>query len=281
MGRKPRLEEEGGIYHVIQRGNNREYIFNDDMDKDYLIGQFCLLCGITGCHVYGFVIMGNHYHLVLKTSTEPLQSVMHRLNLRYSKYYNREHEHTGHVFQGRYKAIPVSDERYILSLVRYLHQNPVRAGICKRVEEYRWSSDSFYRENNNDWVDTDLVLDILSDNRKTSVKEYIDFMSDEEGGDYESIDVIGDILESRSAVIREGEKSGLENLDNILLATGVNEQDFNQIKNGSRKRNLTVYKRAYAEEALKLNYTMKAIGENIKVSDVAILDLLRRNNLIT
>ncbi len=281
MGRKPRLEEEGGIYHVIQRGNNREYIFSDNTDKDYLIGQFCLLCGVTGCHVYGFVIMGNHYHLVLKTSAEPLQSVMHRLNLRYSKYYNREHEHTGHVFQGRYKAIPVSDERYILSLVRYLHQNPVRAGICKWVEEYRWRSDSFYRENKHDWVDTDLVLDILSDNRKTSVKEYIDFMSDEESGDYESIDVIGDILESRSDVKREGKKSGLKNLDDILLATGVNEQDFNQIKNGSRKRNLTMYKRAYAEEALKLNYTMKAIGENIKVSDVAIFDLLRRNNLIT
>jgi REP element-mobilizing transposase RayT len=270
------LEEDGGIYHVIQRGNNREYIFSDDMDKDYLIGQFCLLCGITGCHVYGFVIMGNHYHLVLKTSAEPLQSVMHRLNLRYSKYYNREHKHTGHVFQGRYRAIPVSEERYILSLVRYLHQNPVRAGICKWVEEYRWSSDSFYRENKNDWVDTDLVLDILSENRKTSVKEYIEFMSDEESGDYESIEVIGDILESQSVLKREEQKIGLKNLDDILLATGVNEQEFNLIKNGARKRNLTMYKRAYAEEALKLNYTMKAIGENIKVSDVAILDLLRR-----
>lgn len=281
MGRKTRLEEEGGIYHVIQRGNNREYIFGDDTDKDYFIGQLWLLCGITGCHFYGFVIMGNHYHLVLKTTAEPLQSVMHRLNLRYSKYYNREHGHTGHVFQGRYKAIPVSDERYILSLVRYLHQNPVRAGICRSVEEYRWSSDSFYRENKDDWVDTGLVLDILSGNRKTSLKKYIEFMSEKESVDYESIDVIGDTLESRSAGKREEKKIGLKYLDDILLATGVNEQEFILIKNGARKRNLTMYKLAYAEEALKLNYTMKAIGDNIKVSDVAILDMLRRHNLIT
>ena len=100
MGRKTRLEEQGGIYHVIQRGNNREHVFGDDTDKNYLIEQFCLMCGVTGCHFYGFVIMGNHYHLILKTSAEPLQAVMHRLNLRYSKYFNRKYERTGHVLSG-------------------------------------------------------------------------------------------------------------------------------------------------------------------------------------
>ncbi|MFA4884729.1 MAG: hypothetical protein WC601_02935 [Desulfotomaculaceae bacterium] len=118
-------------------------------------------------------------------------------------------------------------------------------------------------------------------NNREYIFSDIEFMSEEENGDYENIDVIGDILESRSAVKREEKKSGLKNLDDILLATGVNEQEFSLIKNGSRKRNLTVYKLAYAEEAIKLNYTMKAIGDNIKVSDVAILDMLERHNLVT
>lgn len=279
MARKPRVEAESGIYHVIQRGNNREFIFDDDTDKEYLAGQFKLLCAVTGLDIYGFVIMGNHYHLIIGTSAEPLQSVMHRLNLRYSKYFNRKQGRSGHVFQGRYKAIPVMDERYILSLLRYVHQNPVRAGICRRVEEYRWSSDSFYHGNTNDWIETGLVLDMLSGTRKTAVKKYIEFMAEEENGDYEND--VGKVSESRSAVAREEERSGRKSLDDILLATGVNELEFKLIKNGSRNRNLTGYKLTYAIEALKLNCTMKAIGNNIKVSDVAIHDMLKRNNLIT
>ena len=187
-------------------------------------------------------------------------------------------------FQGRYKAILVRDERYILTLVRYIHQNPVRAGICRRVDEYRWSSDSFYRENKNDWVETSLVLDILSGNRVTGLKEYIELMSVMESGDYENNDVLGGNLESQSTglvVKKEIGESDRNNLDDILLATGVNEKEFYLIKNGSRKRNLTEYKIAYAKEALKLNYTMRAIGDNIKVSDAAILDMLERHNLIT
>ena len=115
MGRRPREEEEGGIYHVIQRGNNREFVFEDDADKEYLIDQFMFLSG-SSCTIYGFVIMGNHYHLVLRTAGETLQAIMHRLNLKYSKYYNRKYTRSGHVFQGRYKAIPVRDEKYILGL---------------------------------------------------------------------------------------------------------------------------------------------------------------------
>lgn len=274
MGRVPRYEEEGGVYHVIQRGNNREHVFGDDKDKDYLTGQLSLLCMSSVCQVYGFVIMGNHYHLILKTSTEPLQSIMHRLNLLYSKYYNRKYERSGHVFQGPYKAYLVRDESYILALVRYIHQNPVRAGICRKVEEYRWSSDIFYRENKNDWVETSLVPDILSDNRVNGLKKYAELMSEMECEDFKKPDAIC-YLENKTAESAIKKEKSRKSLDDILLSTGANEQDFNLIKNGSRQRYLTGYKLAYAEEALKFNYTMKAIGNNIKVSDVAIIDMLK------
>lgn len=278
MGRKPRVEQEGGIYHVIQRGNNREFIFGGDIDKEYLLELFRPLCEVA--IVYGYVIMGNHYHLILRTSSEPLQTIMHQLNLRYSKYFNREHGRSGHVFQGRYKAILVRDESYMLSLLRYVHQNPVRSELCRRVEEYRWSSDSFYRENKNDWVEVGLVLELLSGNMKTAVEKYMEFMAEEEHRDYESASVIGE-TESRSSSEREKKKSDRGRLDEILMSTGVSEQEFNLIKSGSRIRNLSGYKLAYASKALNLNYTMKAIGDNIKVSDVAILNMLRRNNVIS
>ncbi|OPZ75613.1 MAG: Transposase IS200 like protein [Firmicutes bacterium ADurb.Bin456] len=277
MGRKPRVEEEGLVHHVIQRGNNQEFIFAEDTDKEYLTGLFRLLPA-AGYNIYGYVIMGNHYHLLLGSSVEPLPSAMHKTNLRYSKYFNRKYGHTGHVFQGRYKAFPVRDDSYLLAVLRYIHQNPVRAGVCQGVCEYKWSSDSYYREhkNHNNWVRVDLALDILGNSREKAVKGYADFMAvaEKDNCNYESSVDTGGVPEDNFCLEKEENFPRLS-LDEVLLATGVNEQEFLLIKSGSRHRNLTAYKLAYAVEALKLNYTLRAIGKNIKVSDAAILYLMK------
>ena len=277
MGRRPREEQDGGIYHIIQRGNNRSFVFEDDTDKEYLVDQLWLLSK-NSCKIYGFVIMGNHYHLVIRTAGETLQSIMHRLNLKYSKYYNRTHNQSGHVFQGRYKAIPVREEKYLLSLLRYVHQNPVKAGVCSRTEEYKWSSERHYRglESKNSWLDTGLVLDTLSSDRKAAVKMYMDFMAEEENGDYENRKAIGDIPETDRNQEIKAKETKPKTLDEILAATGVTEEDFKLIKTGSRRRSLTAYKLKYSTEALALNYTYKATGENIKISDVAIIDMIKK-----
>lgn len=280
MGRKMRVDYKNGIFHIIHRGNNREFIFGEDADKDYLIGQLSILSRDMGYGLYGYAIMGNHYHLIVQIRVETLKSVMHRINLRYSKYFNRKYERTGHVFEGRYRAIPVAEEKYMVVLLRYIHQNPVKAGICKSVEEYSWSSDRYYRKNIKDCVEIDLVLDMLSGSRKSALEKYKEFMAQEETGNFENIRVIGkseDNPEIRTSYQR-GVRKGL---DEILLSTGINEKEFELIKNGSRKRNLTGFKLAYAREALEANYTLKEIGNNIKISDVAIVDMLKRHNLIT
>jgi len=279
MGRRPREEEEGGIYHIIQRGNNRESVFREDRDREYMTGLLYLISK-TGCKIFGYVIMGNHYHLVLKTGKELLQKVMHRLNLRYSKYYNKEHDRTGHVFQGRYKAIPVREEKYILALLRYVHQNPVKAGACKRVEEYGWSSDSYYRKGKNGWVETSLVLEMLSKKQGIALKKYAQFMSIEEKENFEGVTVIGAGVPTTAAGGREkenAEKEKRKSVDEVLRATGVSEEEFNLIKAGSRRRDLTEYKLRYAREAITLNYTLKEIGVNINTSDIAVFQMLRRH----
>jgi len=159
-----------------------------------------------------------------------------------------------------------------------VHQNPVKAGTCKEVEEYRWSSDWHYRKVKNGWVETSLVFGMLSKDQKSALKKYAEFMSIEEKENFESIAVIGEKRASRTAAVRKEEAEKRKSIDEILRATGVSEEEFKLIKAGSRKRNLTEYKLKYAREAIKHNYTMKEIGANIKTSDVAIVQMLGRHN---
>ena len=123
-------------------------------------------------------------------------------------------------------------------------------------------------------------MDMLSADREAAVKKYIEFMAGEETGDYENVRKIGYTSGSQPVLIIE-KTASRKSLDEILLATGAKEQEIELIKSGSRRRTLTKYKLTYAREALRLNYTLKAIGDNIKVSDVGILDMLRRHNLVT
>lgn len=95
--------------------------------------------------IFGYVLMDNHYHILIQTMDKKLQEIMHQINNKYSKYFNCKYKRVGHVFQGRYESIIVQDERYLLGVIRYIHQNPTKANICHTVDEYKWSSDVFYR----------------------------------------------------------------------------------------------------------------------------------------
>jgi REP element-mobilizing transposase RayT len=115
-----------------------------------------------GCRVYGYVLMDDHYHIIIQTLDKKLQDIMHQINNKYSKYFNGKYKRVGHVFQGRYKAVLVQDERYLLKLLRYVHQNPIRAGICKLVGDYKWNSDIYYRKNIDSFVNTRVIFEMLN-----------------------------------------------------------------------------------------------------------------------
>ena len=275
MGRDPRIEYSGAIYHVMQRGNNKEYIFNEDIDKGYFIKQIKEMKVGMGFKIYAYALMNNHYHFVFQRLGEPLQTIMHQINNKYSKYFNYKFKHTGHVFEGRYKAILVQDERYLLSLVRYVHQNPVVAKISLGVENYKWSSDLFYRRNIKDFIDIDTVLDIISKNRSESIKIYKQYMLQNDSADYDTTKVIGE--EAYQVLCKSRERvEERKRLDEILIETDINSDDYELIKSGSRKRHLTQYKLAYIKAAIGLSYTLKVIGQNIKMSDAAVIDIVNR-----
>lgn len=273
MGRKPRIEYAGAIIHVIQRGNNKEYIFENIEDKEFLIKEVINMSKNVVFRIFGYVIMNNHYHIILQTMENPLQNIMHRINNKYSKYYNYKYSRSGHVFQGRYKAIHIQDENYLLSLIRYIHQNPIKAGICKLIEEYRWSSDDYYRNNINGVIDIEVVLETISKNRDLAVKQYKEFMQKIDDNSFIGKDSVGN--EAFEMIVKAKEHVPVrKRLDEILTGTGVSMEDYELIKKGSRKRHLTGFKISYANKALKSNYTHKEIGKNINLSDAAISKLL-------
>lgn len=275
MGRKPRLEYPGGVYHIIQRGNNREYIFGNDHDKRFIIDLIKEYRDKFKFDLYGYVIMSNHYHLILKLSYVPLQDIMHRINNKYSRNFNKTYNRTGHVFENRYKGILVIDDKYLLSLLRYVHQNPVLARMCKWVSDYPWSSDRLYRLNNksNGIVNIDFILDIFTKDRVDAIKSYIDFMDEnkkEDIGVFEDADVIGAV---NTRVIDEYIKSDTKSLDKILKDVTEDETLYNNIKEGSRKRNLSRYKKEFIDIAIKSGYTMEEIGKSISISATAIFKI--------
>lgn len=152
MPRQPRKKSNTGIYHIMLRGINRQSLFEDDHDR-YKFVRILDTCReeavgnerIRMFDVYAWVIMGNHVHLVLRFLGEDssMQHVMKRICVAYAYYYNQKNERIGPVFQDRYRSEPIEDERYLFNVVRYVHMNPVKAGMCDDPIEYSWSS---YRE---------------------------------------------------------------------------------------------------------------------------------------
>jgi REP element-mobilizing transposase RayT len=140
MARPLRIELHGGLYHITSRGDRREAIFLDDADRRQwltLLGEVCARYNWF-CHAY--CLMDNHFHIVVETVDSNLSAGMRQLNGVYTQWHNRTHDRVGHVFQGRFKAVMVQREGYLLELARYVVLNPVRAGMCNQPDHWPWSS---------------------------------------------------------------------------------------------------------------------------------------------
>ena len=177
MARKPRIHFPEAVYHVILRGNAGQNVFRED--QDFLRFYRLIEEGRKryAHRIHAFCLMPNHVHLVIQVGETPLSRIIQNLSQRYTSWINRKHEKSGHVFQGRYKAIVIDADSYLLELIRYIHLNPVRAGLVSLPEHYPWSSDDSYKdESKHSWVTTDWVLSQFSDNRNHARKRYKKFL---------------------------------------------------------------------------------------------------------
>lgn len=179
MTRPLRLEFPGALYHVTSRGDRRGAIYCDDSDRIAWLAVLADTCSRYNFVVHSFCQMTNHYHLLVETIDGDLGRGMRQLNGAYSQYFNHRHGLVGHVFQGRYKAILVQKESYLLELARYVVLNPVRAGIVTTPEQWRWSSQRYFQdgEDQPSWLETDWLLGHFGDDRARARCAYMEFVA--------------------------------------------------------------------------------------------------------
>ena len=163
LPRTARETSDSLIYHVMLRGNNREPIFTDNRDIDIFLQKLAAVKEKFSFKIYGFCFMVNHVHLCLKESESGLISkFMHDLETSYVAWYNIKHTRCGHLFQGRFKSKPVESSDYLVNVIRYIHLNPVNAGMCKYAADYVDSSYGAYVGNDPGLIDRDDIFDIIA-----------------------------------------------------------------------------------------------------------------------
>jgi len=179
MARKPRIHIEGGYYHVMLRGNGGDVIFSNDEGRYHF--YMLMQEGVERFEhrIHAFCLMDNHVHLVIQVGKISLSRIMQNLSFRYTRWFNTQQKRTGHLFQGRFKALLVDGDSYLLALVRYTHLNPVRAGMVKDPFEYGWSSHLAYTGAHTlPWLTSEPVLSQFSSQLELARKSYVDFVLD-------------------------------------------------------------------------------------------------------
>ncbi len=179
MARPVRIEFEGALYHVTSRGDRREAIYEDDSDRARFLELLGEVAGGFNWVVHAYCLMSNHYHLLIETPDGNLSKGMRQLNGVFTQYSNRRHRRSGHLFQGRYKAILVDADRYLLELARYVVLNPVRAGMVADAGDWLWSSYGAMvgAQASPDWLATDGLLSAFANTRNEARRRYMQFVA--------------------------------------------------------------------------------------------------------
>ena len=215
MARPLRIEYEGALYHITARGNERKKIFFSGTDYEKFLHYVAEAKKKYGIKLHCYVLMSNHYHLVVETPKANLSKTMQYINGSYTTYVNIKRRRSGHLFQGRYKAILVSRDNYLLELSRYVHLNPVRAKMVQKPEEYLYSSYKGYiSKKENRMIDESQILDMISgdkDQARPGYKGFVDAAIGREPDDPHK-DVYGGIILGGTVFIKETLKTIKEEL---------------------------------------------------------------------
>ncbi|MDD3363749.1 MAG: transposase [Syntrophomonas sp.] len=174
MTRQARKKSASGIYHIMMRGINRQTIFEDQDDYTKFLQTLKQYKEISGYQIYAYCLMGNHVHLLLKVGEEPLEQVMRRICGSYVYWYNWKYQRIGNLFQDRFKSETIENDSYFLTALRYIHQNPLKAGLVKNIKDYQWSSISEYI-NRSELIDNNFALKMFDADREKAVQSFIQF----------------------------------------------------------------------------------------------------------
>jgi putative transposase len=244
MPRRMRKRSSTGIYHIVFRGINRQRIFKGEEDFGKFLETLNRSKEKSGCSIYAYCLMDNHVHILLKEGAEELGTTFKRFGAAYVYWYNWKYKRSGHLFQDRFRSEVVETEKYLLTVLRYIHQNPVKAGMVARAEDYRWSSFQEYLKEPQ-ICDTKFMLGLFSANLPSALAEFKRFhleknedrcLEFDEGirlNDQEAIDIIkkiaavdnvGEILAwnklNRKRVFEQCREAGLS-IRQLARLTGI------------------------------------------------------------
>jgi len=169
MARPLRIDQEDTFYHVLNRGNEKRAIFRDALDYEGFLARLGRCSERFSLGVYAYVLMGNHYHLLVRTREANLSAAIQWLGVSYSTWHNARHQRSGHLFQGRFKSFLIAEDPYLRRLLLYIHRNPLRAGLVRRLADYRWSSyrSLAYGRGGPEWFDRRLAYKRFGMNGKS------------------------------------------------------------------------------------------------------------------
>lgn len=177
MPRKAREKSSLCIYHIVLRGINQQIIFEDKYDYLQFISILKEYKESCGFKVYAYCLMNNHIHLLMEYTTVNLEIIMKKIEVKFVRWYNRKYQRVGYLFQDRFKSEPVNEWKYFLTVFRYIHQNPMKAGVESGPGTYPWSSYRDYVVSDSSFVDVDRVLDFFSNHEECM--NYLNSVSDE------------------------------------------------------------------------------------------------------
>jgi len=278
------------LYHVIIRGNQRQRVFRSRGDYARYLKILEIYKIQYDYFLYAYVLMGNHVHLLIETREKPLSKIIQGINQSFTIYFNKRYGMVGHLFQGRYKAILCEKDAYLLSLVKYIHLNPIRAKLVKNLEEYPWSSHRCYvrRVENEGVVDTEQVLSIFSKNKGKARRLYQDYMG--EGGGIKREDVYSTVSQRvlggeefvKEVFMKTGraEDLGKRKHEYTLLeigaaVEGVSEVTLRQLREKSKDEGLVVARKLMSLVAREYGYKGKEVAEYLRRDPAVITRYLR------
>jgi len=266
MPRKPRIHYEGALYHVMIRGNNRSKVFETKENKVEYIRIIKKYKEKYEFKLYAYCIMDNHAHLLIEVGKIPLSKIMQVIQQVYTQRYNRIYKRTGHVFEQRYKAILCDKESYLLSLIRYIHLNPVKANMEEGLE-YSWSSHKEYLKRKSELIDRDFPLSIFSENKLKRIKLYLEFMTDVKNEEIEDYELLDEEIASQTA-LKDDEKKLKISIDDIIDIT-LRMLDLSKevLKSNKRTKQVSIARRVIILLLKKYtNVSNVAISKGLRVT---------------
>lgn len=274
MARPMRIEFNGAVYHITSRGNERKKIFWDDKDRELFLARLGQVHERFHWVVHAYVLMSNHYHLLVETPKANLSRGMRQLNGVYTQEFNRRHGRVGHLLQGRFKSILVEEDNYLLEVSRYIILNPVRAGMVERPEEYRWSSypSIIGMEKAPVFLARDMILAQFGRGKKQAINHFITFVKNVIEEEYPTDDLHAGTILGTPQFLEKMQEKIKEKSDQVeipRMQRHSSRESLEEIFNISSKNKAERNKRIY-HAYVRNGYTMKEIADHLSVQYITI-----------